>query len=205
LSSKPLKIFPIPLTLAVCYFSIDVTLSTNMTLSSYFLLCGEVSFTYFAVLNVITAVFCESAIESAQQDQFTLVQSILADKENHLEKVRELFVRLGATSATGSITFQMLEESINSDAVHEYFQSLGLDIWDAWTFFRLLDADGGGEVEVEEFLMGCLRLRGPATAIDMGKVIRDQNWLVQTVGRFSAYVESELSQVKVMLGQLSEQ
>ena len=29
--------------------------------------------------------------------------------------------------------------------VHEYFQSLGLDIWDAWTFFRLLDADGGGE------------------------------------------------------------
>jgi len=162
------------------------------------------SFTYFAVLNVITAVFCESAIESAQQDQFTLVQSILADKENHLEKVRELFVRLGATSATGSITFQMLEESINSDAVHEYFQSLGLDIWDAWTFFRLLDADGGGEVEVEEFLMGCLRLRGPATAIDMGKVIRDQNWLVQTVGRFSAYVESELSQVKVMLGQLRE-
>jgi len=110
--------------------------------------------------EVITAVFCESAIESAQQDQFTLVQSILADKENHLEKarwmwwnnynrknrkitvvqpfssfadwsllayeihwmlvfcpeVRELFVRLGATSATGSITFQMLEESINSDA-----------------------------------------------------------------------------------------
>jgi hypothetical protein len=29
--------------------------------------------------------------------------------------------------------------------VHEYFQSLGIDIWDAWTFFRLLDADGGGE------------------------------------------------------------
>jgi len=178
-----------------------------MKISPFWVLCFLffVSFTYFAVLNVITAVFCESAIESAQQDQFTLVQSILADKENHLEKVRELFVRLGATSATGSITFQMLEESINSDAVHEYFQSLGLDIWDAWTFFRLLDADGGGEVEVEEFLMGCLRLRGPATAIDMGKVIRDQNWLVQTVGRFSAYVESELSQVKVMLGQLSEQ
>ena len=38
--------------------------------------------------EVITAVFCESAIESAQQDQFTLVQSILADKENHLEKAR---------------------------------------------------------------------------------------------------------------------
>ena len=37
-------------------------------------------------------------------------------------------------------------------------------------------------MEVEEFLMGCLRLRGPATAIDMGKVIRDQNWLVHQIG-----------------------
>lgn len=34
--------------------------------------------------------------------------------------------------------------------VHEYFQSLGLDIWDAWTFFRLLDADGGGEAGHEK-------------------------------------------------------
>lgn len=112
--------------------------------------------------------------------------------------MRNLFLRLGAAD-NGFITFQMLEESINSEAVHEYFQSLGIDIWDAWTFFRLLDADGGGEVEVEEFLMGCLRLRGPATAMDMGKVLRDQSWLVQTLGRFSAYVEGELCQMKMML------
>jgi len=38
--------------------------------------------------EVITAVFCESAIESAQNDQFTVVQSILANKESHLEKAR---------------------------------------------------------------------------------------------------------------------
>jgi RNase P subunit RPR2 len=98
--------------------------------------------------------------------------------------------------------------------------------------------------------MGCLRLRGPATAMDMGKVLRDQSWLVQTLGswgwmnhtlrdwkgvvckncktfwigskrapnlrvhvahavflwlcgrrtgRFSAYVEGELCQMKMML------
>ena len=26
----------------------------------------------------------------------------------------------------------------------------GLDIWDAWSFFKLLDEDGGGEVEIED-------------------------------------------------------
>ncbi|CAJ1405752.1 unnamed protein product [Effrenium voratum] len=163
-----------------------------------------VAFTYFAVLNVVTAVFCQSAIESAQNDQFTVVQSILANKEKHLQKVSELFKRLGANNAT--ITFQMLEEQINSDAgavLINYNNNTGLDIWDAWTFFKLLDADGGGEVEVEEFLMGCLRLRGPATAIDMGKVIKDQNWLISTQGKFAAHVEGELRQMKELLSRMA--
>jgi len=28
-------------------------------------------------------------------------------------------------------------------------QALGLDVWDAWSFFKLLDEDGGGSVEIE--------------------------------------------------------
>ena len=27
--------------------------------------------------------------------------------------------------------------------VKAYFETLGLDIWDAWSFFKLLDLDGG--------------------------------------------------------------
>ena len=60
----------------------------------------------------------------------------------------------------------MFEENINSDAVSSYFEALGLDVWDAWAFFKLLDSDGGGSVDVEEFFMGCLRFRGQAKAMD---------------------------------------
>ena len=45
-----------------------------------------------------------------------------------------------------------------------YFESLGLDVDDAWGFFKLLDSDGGGSVEIEEFFLGCLRFRGQARA-----------------------------------------
>lgn len=68
----------------------------------------------------------------------------------------------------------------------EYFQTLGLDVWDAWTFFKLLDKDNGGAVEVEEFLMGCLRLRGQASAMDVGRIINDQTWLIKTQGTLMA-------------------
>ena len=69
----------------------------------------------------------------------------------------------------------------------EYFQTLGLDVWDAWSFFKLLDKDSGGAVEVEEFLMGCLRLRGQATAMDVGKIINDQTWLIKNQGILATF------------------
>ena len=41
------------------------------------------------------------------------------------------------------------------------------DICDAWTFFKMVDDDGGGTIPMDEFLMGCLRLRGQARAVDV--------------------------------------
>ncbi|CAE7883826.1 CACNA1F, partial [Symbiodinium microadriaticum] len=118
------------------------------------------SFTYFAVLNVVTAVFCQKAMDNAQNDHVAVVQSMLANKEAHLKRMSALFSQLGADEEGGVITFAMFEEKINSPAVKAYFETLGLDIWDAWSFFKLLDLDGGGAVELEEFFRGCLRLRG---------------------------------------------
>ena len=43
----------------------------------------------------------------------------------------------------GVITFAMLEEQLDSADVREYFETLGLDVWDAWSFFKLLDLDAG--------------------------------------------------------------
>ena len=39
----------------------------------------------------VTAVFCQSAIESAQKDHATVVQNMIDNKESHLDKLRTLF------------------------------------------------------------------------------------------------------------------
>mgnify|MGYP002803551089 FL=1 len=162
-----------------------------------------ISFTYFAVLNVVTGVFCQSAIDSAQNDHVTMMHAILANKESHLQKVKDLFNRLGAEKS-GSITYLMFEEKINSPEVREYFQSLGLDVWDAWSFFKMLDLDESGAVDMDEFLMGCLRVRGQARAIDITKIIHDQTWQIKNQGKFQTYVEVELAHIKDSLLSLAE-
>ncbi|CAE7317370.1 Cacna1h, partial [Symbiodinium pilosum] len=81
-----------------------------------FLFLFYISFTYFAVLNVVTGVFCQSAIESAQNDHTAVVHSILKNKKAHADKIRALFSKLG-DEKTGAITFAMFEEKIHSPAV----------------------------------------------------------------------------------------
>lgn len=163
-----------------------------------------VSFTYFAVLNVVTGVFCQSAIESAQQDRAAVVQSMLENKEAHLSKMRAVFSEIRENSPSNAegdeaITFAMLEEKINSPTVQQLLETLGLDVWDAWSFFKLLDTDGGGSIELEEFFMGCLRLGGNARGLELGKVLQDQQWLIRSQGKFQNFVEMELSQINEAL------
>ena len=96
----------------------------------------------------------------------------------------------------------MFHDKINTPAVQEYFATLGLDVWDAWSFFKLLDADAGGSVEIEEFLMGCLRLRGQATAIDVGKILQDQEWMIKSQDKFYRYMDRAIQKIKMEVASL---
>lgn len=59
--------------------------------------------------------------------------------------MRELFKMLGSKEAEPTITFAMLDEKMDMPFVREHFKSLGLDVFDAWSFFKLLDADASGQ------------------------------------------------------------
>ncbi|CAJ1331610.1 unnamed protein product [Effrenium voratum] len=152
-------------------------------------------FTLFAVLNVVTAVFCQTAVESAQSDHAAMVHSVLKNKKAHCDKIRRLFHTIGDKDA-GVITFKVLEEKLLQPNVRAYFEVLGLDVWDVWSFYKLLDNDRRGDVEIEQFLMGCLRLRGSARAIDVGKLIHDQAWLIKTQSQFQRFVEKQLRKMR---------
>ncbi|CAE7204685.1 Sodium channel protein type 11 subunit alpha [Symbiodinium microadriaticum] len=164
-----------------------------------------IAFSYLAVLNVVTAVFCQSAIESAQSDHATLIQNMLDNKEQHLQKLRTLFDKIGHHDVGGGgITFPMFEEKISSQTVRDYFEMLGLDVWDPWAFFKLLDSDAGGVVELEEFFLGCLRFSGAATAMEVGQVAADQKWLIKSHGRFQKFVEEELHRARADISCLTD-
>lgn len=149
-----------------------------------------IAFAHFAVMNVVTGVFCQSAIESAQRDQDMVMQAIMANKQHHVKKLQDLFKNIDSADS-GSITIEDLECNMQDAKVQAYFNSLELDIDDAWTFFKLLDTSKGHSIKIEDFLLGCMRLRGSAKALDIAKLMHEQEVFAKHITSFMLYVEGQ--------------
>merc|ERR1711879_697696 len=66
---------------------------------------------------------------------------------------------------SGELTIDDVERVLMKGHTRAYLQSLGIDISDAWTLSKLFDADNSGTVDREEWIHGCMTLKGNAKAV----------------------------------------
>lgn len=140
-----------------------------------------IAFCNFAVLNVMTGVFCQSAIESAEKDHELNLESVQNEKEKYFRAVRRLFTQLDENS-DGGITKKEFERAWSDPVLQTVFDALEISSTDAWDLFRQLDRDGSGEVDVDEFLEGCMMIKGPARSIDVVCIKKDLLLLREKLG-----------------------
>lgn len=128
-----------------------------------------IAFTYFAVLNVVTGVFCNSAIETAQRDPELAVHTQIMQKHRCVKYIKKLFNKID-DNESGSISLMEFEEVLKDENVEAYFAVLDMNVTDALEMFKLIDTNHSKCVDIDEFVEGCLRLRGSARAIDVERL-----------------------------------
>jgi voltage-gated sodium channel len=146
-----------------------------------------IAFTMLAVLNIITGVFVDNAVEAARTQREFLVQKEMELKEKWCEEMRNLFLEMDE-DCSGAVSLREVAEFFKDERVWSYFQALGIEAHDAERLFSLLDEDGSGDISVDEFLSGCLRLKGSARSIDVYALLHDQRRLAS---RFCAIEEAQ--------------
>jgi len=116
-------------------------------------------------LNVITGIFVNDALEMAQRDR-EMVQRHERDLRNHhIETLREIFTLLDKDKS-GSVTLDEFLKQVERPDISATFTSLDVDKSDAVSLFRALDIDQSEELDIEEFVMGCMTLRGNARSFE---------------------------------------
>lgn len=123
---------------------------------------GYVAFNFLALSNVIMGVFMDVAMDRAKNErEFFLVKSAKAvfEEADH--------------TGDGTITWKDFESALSHSNVHKFFSEIDLQVSEAQTLFELLDSSNDGFISSDEFMKGCLRLRGPAKALDLLSLHRE--------------------------------
>merc|ERR1719379_2852844 len=76
------------------------------------------------------------------------------------------------------------EDAMRNPQMLSFLKGLDLVPQDARQLFYILDADGSGTIDPQELMGGCLRLHGPAKALELAALIhefskRAENWDAQ--------------------------
>jgi len=123
-------------------------------------------FTWIALLNVVTASFVENTLQRSKEDREFMVQTEIEVKKSYLDAMKEIFHGLDDDDS-GSIEIGELQECLQKKDIGAWFASLGIDVEQVGNLFKLLDRDKSGTLDEEEFIFGCLQLRGEARNIDV--------------------------------------
>jgi len=137
-----------------------------------------ICFAVLAMMNVITGVFVESALASAKEDQDVFM----------VNNVRDMLKQEGDQP----MTWEMFSQHLEKPQMLEYFRNIDVDISEARGLFMLLDMNDSGTLDTEEFLNGCIRLRGVAKSLDLALLTRQVKHMYEKMMEQTKALESQM-------------
>merc|ERR1711976_214693 len=117
-------------------------------------------------------------MESAQYDKELMTLNLIKEQDQICTKLTDLFEDIDRDES-GCIDMNELEDFLLQRHAQAYLQSLGIDTSDAWALMKVLDVDNTGTIDLQEFVCGCLTLRGDAKAIHVATLTHDQEASLQ--------------------------
>merc|ERR1712136_402814 len=118
-----------------------------------------------SLLNIVTGICVNNALEMAQLD-------------------RDLMMK-----------FELDRKAAYVGCLEKVFRELDQDHSGNISFFEALDVDGSHELEIDEFVMGCLNLRGNVRNVDMNTLLRENKRLMQRIGKTAKRTETQLQEI----------
>eukprot|EP00450_Noctiluca_scintillans_P028823 CAMPEP_0194552584 /NCGR_PEP_ID=MMETSP0253-20130528/96801_1 /TAXON_ID=2966 /ORGANISM="Noctiluca scintillans" /LENGTH=228 /DNA_ID=CAMNT_0039400057 /DNA_START=306 /DNA_END=992 /DNA_ORIENTATION=+ len=117
-------------------------------------------------MNFIAGIFVTDAMELASQDRELRQHNDRMRTKKNMEVLSALFEEMDS-SGCGILYRSEFPSLLQGPQVQALFSHFKFDIVDGDSFFTLLDVDGSGTVDIEEFVVGCLRMHGKSNAIGM--------------------------------------
>jgi len=126
----------------------------------------------FGLLNIVASMFVECVCQVTKENYKERIRSELLAQKRWMGELSQLF-READEDESGGLSWTEFSALVNAPMMRAYFTTLELNIEDAKEIFDYLDVQGDGEVTMQDFVRGCVCLRGEAKSVDVA-VLRSQ-------------------------------
>lgn len=132
----------------------------------YLLFLVYIAFFAFVVMNTVTGLFIEATMQNSEKDQQMIIQMELEKKGQYIDKLQAFYDEMD-DDQDGEISFEEFSRHVNTPEMRAFARSLEIDVLDAKQFFCILSDHGRRSVDVETFVVGCIKLKGAARSMDL--------------------------------------
>lgn len=148
-----------------------------------------------AIMNVVVGIFCQCAIEAAASDKEGTIEAQILQKRHFIETLTHLFGNWDETGDS-TCTLKQFMSLLADESMQALLRSVDIEVRDALVLFELLDQEGNDAIKLEDFINGCLTLRGSAKAVHMEKM----NFMNKSMSSRLEVLDERLGQLVQVLG-----
>merc|ERR1719171_1910515 len=138
--------------------------------------------TSFGLMNIVIGVIVENTLQAAAQNEDKLRTLMEKELYENLKMLREIFLEADVDH-DGKMTKIEFNNCMDQPDVQAKLNLLELPCEEATELFNILDEECQGEIDIEAFINGTLKLKGSAKSKDMMGVIVSQRSILQRVER----------------------
>merc|ERR1719428_2546084 len=117
-------------------------------------------------MNVVIAVIVQNTLDQAVLKKSDISKKLEGERKKALENIYEVF-RIADTDGNGELTKEEFLVALRDPEVMKNLHEVEIDMRGAEGLFDILDYDESGNLDVTEFIEGCMRARGDAKAKDV--------------------------------------
>jgi hypothetical protein len=118
------------------------------------------------ILNIVTGMFVERASNISKIDRDFAISDEIHRMEADIHESIVLFNNMDI-GKKGKVEVDHFMDYLTKERVIAYFATLDIDVTDRKRLRSMFDVDSDGCVTLEEFVIGCVRLRGSAKKSDL--------------------------------------
>jgi voltage-gated sodium channel len=160
---------------------------------------GFIAITSFGLLNIVVGVVVESTLSTSEKDDNKIKRSQEHDRQRVFDHLRDIF-EAADEDGSGTLTLGEVQKAINKPEIYNKLKMIDFPVEDPRQIFQLLDYDNSCELSIDEFIAGCIRMKGSAKSKDLLAA----QVAVDTMKRHYTFFEKEMKELQEKIALLDD-